>query len=90
VGGINLCDGLLAYYRSLFQTKKWPVRFNHLVDLVVMICWLVYCRSCYAAGISKKVHLPLISYRIHLGTSLIKFESSVDSVRSEVTLFITL
>jgi hypothetical protein len=34
---------------------KWPVRsFNHLLDLVVVNCWLMYHRSCKAAEAAKK------------------------------------
>jgi hypothetical protein len=68
VGGTDLCAGLLAYYSSSVCTRKWPLRsFNHLLDLVVVNCWLMYHRICKVAGVSKREQLPLISYRITFG-----------------------
>jgi hypothetical protein len=36
-------------------------------------------QSCKAGGIRKKGQLPVIFYEIHLASSLIKFQSSVNS-----------
>jgi hypothetical protein len=42
LGSINLCVRLLAYYRSSVQNKKWPGRFNQLVDFAIVKCLLIH------------------------------------------------
>ncbi|XP_047115691.1 piggyBac transposable element-derived protein 3-like [Schistocerca piceifrons] len=73
IGGTDLCDRLLAYYRSSIRTKKWLVRvFNHFVDVVVVNCWSMYGRACVIADLNKRDQIPLIAFRLHLAMSLMK------------------
>ncbi|XP_027218790.2 piggyBac transposable element-derived protein 4 isoform X1 [Penaeus vannamei] len=43
MGGVDLHDQLVSYYRSPNRTKKWTVRVVlHLLDAVTVNCWLEY------------------------------------------------
>lgn len=75
MGGIDLCDRLIAYYRSAMRTKKWPVRaFSHFVDLVVVNCWVMYTRCCVQESIKAKDKLGLLQYRLNLAKAMMKFD----------------
>lgn len=53
MGGVDLCDQLLAYYRMTFKAKKYYQRLVfHLLDMTVVNCWLQYRRSATAVGVS--------------------------------------
>ncbi|ROT86068.1 putative piggyBac transposable element-derived protein 3-like [Penaeus vannamei] len=43
MGGVDVHDQLVSYYRSPNRTKKWTVRVVlHLLDAVTVNCWLEY------------------------------------------------
>lgn len=76
MGGIDLCDRYLSYYRFYMRTIKWPVRaFNHFVDLTVVNCWIMYRRQCEKTNELKHKRMSLLNFRMHLATALIKFDS---------------
>jgi hypothetical protein len=63
MGGIDLCDRIITYYRTAMKTCKWPVRvFNHFVDLAVVNCWLMYMRNCKLENVPRKDIMGLLSY----------------------------
>lgn len=75
MGGIDLCDRLIAYYRSAMRTRKWTVRaFCHFLDLVVVNCWIMYTRCCKLENVQAKDKLGLLQYRINLGKAMMKYD----------------
>lgn len=47
MGGVDLIDGLISYYR----TKKYYLRFFfHFIDMVIVSAWLLYRRDCEKEG----------------------------------------
>ncbi|KAK4320484.1 hypothetical protein Pmani_008650 [Petrolisthes manimaculis] len=43
MGGVDLHDQVLSYYRSFNRSKKWTVRVVlHMLDLVSANCWMEY------------------------------------------------
>ena len=46
MGGLDLMDSIVAYYRMFFRSKKWYHRLIfHFVDLCVSNAWLLYKRD---------------------------------------------
>ena len=75
MGGVDLCDRFLSYYRCYIRTRKWPVRmFNHFVDLVVVNCWIMYRRWIAENNVSQEKPLSLLDFKMHLGKALINFK----------------
>ncbi|GBP08860.1 PiggyBac transposable element-derived protein 3 [Eumeta japonica] len=78
MGGIDLCDRLIAYYRSSMRTRRWPVRaFSHFVDLAIVNCWIMYTRCCNHEGITAKDKLGLLQYRLNLATAMAKYDGGI-------------
>ncbi|GBP76560.1 Structural maintenance of chromosomes protein 1A [Eumeta japonica] len=76
--GIDLCDRLIAYYRSSMRTRRWPVRaFSHFVDLAIVNCWIMYTRCCSHEGITAKDKLGLLQYRLNLATAMAKYDGGI-------------
>ncbi|KAG5863115.1 hypothetical protein JTB14_014935 [Gonioctena quinquepunctata] len=43
MGGVDLADQMIEYYRSFFKTKKWSFKvILHLFDLAVVNSWMEY------------------------------------------------
>lgn len=83
MGGTDLCDRYLAYYRCATRTKKWTTRvFNHFLDLVIVNCWVMYRRKCNEDGVPKKETMSLLNYRLDLGLTMVRYEGKASvSVR---------
>lgn len=46
MGGVDLLDSLLGYYRIKIRSKKWYLRiFFHMLDLTLVNAWLLYKRN---------------------------------------------
>lgn len=82
MGGIDLCDRLIAYYRSSMRTNRWTVRaFSHFLDLCIVNCWIMYGRCCNQEGIPAKDKLGLLDYRLNVASAMIKYEGgTIDPV----------
>lgn len=51
MGGVDLADRLISYYRINIRTKKWPTRvFWHMVDVALCNSWVLY----------KKTNFPVV------------------------------
>lgn len=51
MGGVDLDDQVIAYYRNAYRTNKYTVRtIFHILDLVCSNSWLEYKRDCEAKG----------------------------------------
>lgn len=62
-GRVDLMDGLLAYYRILFRSRKLcHFIFFYFMDIMIVNVWLLYHKSCKDNNINKKSHtISLIS-----------------------------
>ena len=47
MGGVDLLDSPIALYRINIRSKKWYHRLVcHLIDIVMVTCWLIYRPNC--------------------------------------------
>lgn len=54
MGGVDLCDQMLEYYRIKMKTKKWTVKvFFHFLDLAIYNSWMEYRSDAKLVGIQK-------------------------------------
>ncbi|KAG5896555.1 hypothetical protein JTB14_010384 [Gonioctena quinquepunctata] len=71
MGGVDICDQMLEYYRSFYETKKWPVKvILHLFDLAIVNSWQEY-RQDHAGSGSESKRMQLLGFRLELGEYLI-------------------
>ena len=71
MGGVDLCDRLISYYRICMRTKKWPVRvFWHFIDLAITNSWIEYRQDCYARGDRKNSIMDLLEFKLYVGKCL--------------------
>lgn len=81
MGGIDLCDRFMAYYRCTLRTKKWPLRvFSHFIDLIIVNCWVMHRRLQTAVGTPKRKLMSLMEYKMHISQALIKFEGILSPI----------
>lgn len=76
MGGIDLMDRYISYYRILLRTKKWTVRlFAHFLDMAVCNAWVEYLRDfeLYAREGKK---LSLIDLKTYVAEALIRANTS--------------
>jgi len=54
MGGVDLLDQMLQYYRINIRTRKWTVRvLMHFMDLAMTAAWMEYRQDCLANSIPK-------------------------------------
>lgn len=64
MGGVDLLDGLVAYYRIKIRSRKYYMRLvYHFVDMAVVNGWLLYRRDCKRQGWQKKEIIDLLQFR---------------------------
>jgi len=55
MGGVDIIDQLIAYYRIFLKSKKWTVRMVfHSIDMAICNSWLDYLQDCNLLCIEKK------------------------------------
>lgn len=73
MGGVDALDATISYYRIHIRSKKWYHRLIfHFIDLVIVNCWLLYCRDCESLQIAKKCRMDLLEFRTQIAESLCK------------------
>lgn len=71
MGGVDLLDQSMEYYRTFFRTRKWTVKvILHFFDLAIVNSWQEYRRDCEANGIPKNRVKKLLAFRMEVGEYL--------------------
>ncbi|KAH8008640.1 hypothetical protein HPB51_000351 [Rhipicephalus microplus] len=71
MGGVDLLDMLVALYRIHVRSKKVYRRlFFHLLDVVVVNCWLLYLRDATAANVPCKHQMTLLTFKADIACAL--------------------
>lgn len=71
MGGVDLSDRMISFYRISTRTKKWPVRvLFHFIDLAIVNSWLEYRLDQKALGHRRNQIMDLLDFKIYIGESL--------------------
>lgn len=66
MGGVDLLDSMLGYYRIMIRSKKWYMRiFHHLLDMAIVNAWLLWRRK-------TGLYMPLVNFKTEVSDALCK------------------
>lgn len=86
MGGVDLIDRFVSYYRISMRTKKWTVRvFAQFLDIACCNGWIEYKRLCEQSATPKQQRLDLLTFKMGIVIALIKAETSPRSKRLRET-----
>lgn len=72
MGGVDLLDQLMSYYRTFIKSKKWTLRMIfHASDLAVVQAYREYQIDNDLLGIPKKKQLTLLQFRRQVAECLV-------------------
>src|SRR5258705_6551277 len=73
MGGVDLADRMLSFYRMSARTKKWTVRtIMHFVDLAVVNSWIEYRSDQETMQVPSKSVFQLFDFKFGVAEKLIQ------------------
>lgn len=80
MGGVDLCDRMISFYRMKTRTNKWTIRaIFHFIDLAVVNSWILYKQDQIKKGVPAKKIYQLLDFKILLSNELLEYdEDSID------------
>lgn len=73
MGGVDLFDQLISYYRTFIKSKKWTLRvFSHFLDFAVTASWIEYRKDLQNLKYKEKDIMDLLHYRLYVAQALLK------------------
>lgn len=83
MGGVDLADRYVSYYRTKIRTKKWTIRvFAHFLDLAVANAWIEYRNDCKLMDVAAKDILDQFEFKNRVAETLIR--AHVDEMQEAV------
>ena len=84
MGGIDLIDQIISYYRMGSRTKKWTVRtIMHFIDLAAANSWREYMMDCESEGRLMKNTRKYLEFKLDIAESLLSHEYNDSSSEEE-------
>lgn len=78
MGGVDLLDSMLGYYRIQIRSKKWYMRvFFHFLDMTCVNSWLLWRRNLK----DTDLFLPLSEFKLALAEILTRSNNSLQRKR---------
>lgn len=72
MGGVDLLDQLISYYRVFIKSRKWTLRvFTHFLDFAIVSSWGEYRKNAEDRGLAKKEILDLMHFRLEVANALL-------------------
>ncbi|GBM74764.1 Chimeric ERCC6-PGBD3 protein [Araneus ventricosus] len=72
MGGVDLLDQLIAFYRTNIRSKKWTLRMIfHAVDLAIVNSWIEYKNDMKVLSTPSKNILDLMNFRLKVADGLV-------------------
>nr|XP_020445108.1 piggyBac transposable element-derived protein 3-like [Monopterus albus] len=71
MGGVDLADRMISYYRMSARTKKWTIRMlMHFTDLALANSWLLYRKDLSICGTPKNSIMQFLEFRMEVARTL--------------------
>ena len=73
MGGVDLCDMLMALYRIKLGTKKWYIHIiYYCINVAIVNGWILYKRHCKQNGYTRKNIIQLLEFQTRIADSLLR------------------
>lgn len=77
MGGVDLLDRMISYYRINARTRKWTVRLIfHLIDFVAAASWIEIRRVDVAEGTPRRDRFDLLDLKVDLAHHLLSTQEA--------------
>lgn len=92
MGGVDLMNQMISYYRIFIRSKKWTLRMvTHFIDFAAVQAWIEYKIDCQKSGVPQRKIIDLLAFRMRLSEELVYFQNltkrtariTLDDVRSK-------
>uniref|UniRef100_A0A3Q3JQ84 PiggyBac transposable element-derived protein domain-containing protein n=1 Tax=Monopterus albus TaxID=43700 RepID=A0A3Q3JQ84_MONAL len=71
MGGVDLADRMISYYRMSARTKKWTIRMlMHFTDLALANSWLLYRKDLTICGTPKNSIMQFLEFHMEVARTL--------------------
>jgi len=68
MGGVDIFDQLMEYYRTFLKTKKWTLKtILHFMDIGITNSWMEYRIECGRIKVPKKRKIRFIGISFTIG-----------------------
>lgn len=82
MGGVDLLDQLISYYRVFIRSKKWALRIIfHFVDFAICASWLEYRKERIKAKVPKRHIKDLLNFRMEVSFAMLKVGIPLRSIK---------
>ncbi|TWW74282.1 hypothetical protein D4764_14G0002830 [Takifugu flavidus] len=72
MGGVDLIDRMISYYRMSSRTKKWTMRMlMHFTDLALANSWLLYRKDLTTCGAPRKSIMQFLEFRMEVARTFL-------------------
>ncbi|TWW61042.1 hypothetical protein D4764_05G0011320 [Takifugu flavidus] len=72
MGGVDLIDRMISYYRMSSRTKKWTIRMlMHFTDLALANSWLLYRKDLKTCGAPRKSIMQFLEFRMDVARTFL-------------------
>lgn len=72
MGGVDLVDRMMSYYRMSGRTKKWTLRMlMYFMDLALANSWLLYRKDLTVCGTPKKDIMQFLEFRMEVAMTFL-------------------
>lgn len=77
MGGIDLIDRMISYYRMGARSRKWTVKtIFHLFDLGIANSWILYREDRKQLGDSNKTIMKFLDFKLNVAELLLQDQSN--------------
>lgn len=77
MGGVDLLDAMLGFYRIKIRSKKWYLKIVfHVLDRAAVNAWLLWRRA-------NKTEMPLVDFKLDVAEGLCKAGKTVQQKRGQ-------
>ncbi|XP_049331648.1 piggyBac transposable element-derived protein 3 [Astyanax mexicanus] len=84
MGGVDLADRMMSYYRMSGRTKKWTLRMlMHFTDLALSNSWLLYRKDLTVCGTLKKNIMQFLEFQMEVAMTFLAQHANDSSDFSE-------